>query len=285
VLAAWIAAAAGCHAPPIVVDAGAPGDPALSATEDLWLGDDPAPILPAGSRVAVLECSVEFVTMKQVTPGRRQAMLGGPFTPLSALVELSGVFRKRVSYPSDVLGHLPNEVYESLVDMLERRGLAVVDPHLVVTTRTYGRLDGSATDKSSAFRLFDPRGSDVGRTNAFEVYPASPLRVLDVDSRTMTTAADRAILAELGADATIRLRLRVGVFHGRASVERNSVLTVGTADGLHRLTSSRSFVSAPLLASPDGYELVAGRAYDVHWPAYRQLVLASLPAYLEPALP
>ena len=109
---AWSSLAGACHAPPITVHAGddCVRCAALCSNSDLWrFGADDQPVLPAGSRVAILECSVEFVTMKQVTPGARQAIVGGPYSPLSALTEISGVFRKRVSYPPRVREIVPDE--------------------------------------------------------------------------------------------------------------------------------------------------------------------------------
>jgi hypothetical protein len=282
--AAVVAGAGGCYAPPLVVSEHAPtaagvlDDPAL-----LWSGDGWTPMPRAGSRVAIVECSVEFVTLKSETPGERQAMLG-PITPVAALVDLSGAFRTRVTYPRDLMVELPRHVLELVTTVLEERGLDVIDPMAVADSDAYAHFEGSVVGRSSAAYHVNLRGSDTGRTGAFHVYPAWPLRVLEEHAHRVATG-ERAIRAGFDAALSLRIRLRVGVYRGRVSLEQGSVISFGTDAGTHRIVAERSVVSSRVVGTRGDYTLTGGRPYTVDWPGFRAIVLDLAPRYLGPVLP
>ena len=277
----------GCHAPPVVLRMDSPyGKSALLAQAgELWRGGEPACELKPGSRVAILQCSVEFVTMKHVTPGENQPMVGGPIGPAAALVDLSGVFRRRVTYPNNVLLNFPREVLESVVFILEENGLTVADPDAVTGTRGYRHLARSAVEHSLPAYHLNPKGSDVGRVSEFRVHPAWPLRVLHEGSDSLIETAERAVRMELALDATIKIRLRVGIYHGRASIEQGSEIFITTDDSTRRIFADRSLISDRRVARCNDYEFVSGQEYTVDWTSFRRSMRAMLPIYLSGGLP
>ncbi len=223
--------------------------------------------------------------MKSVTPTSRQALVGGPFTALSAVVDLSGVYRMRVDYPRDVTRSIPLDVYASLVEALQLRGMTVVDPARTVRTRPYRRVDRSTVEFSSPIQYIDPRGSDAGRPNQLEIYPAWPLRVICEQSHAVLGAAESAIRTELQADVSLRLRLRVGVYKGRAALERGSVLHITDNESRHRVVAQRSVISDRIVATHDDYEIISGRAQLVNWESFTDAIQIITPMYLSEALP
>lgn len=277
----------GCHAPPVVMRPGATYGATVpwGRRDALWREIGPQCELRPGSRVAILECSVEFVTQKHVTPGDRQPMVGGPLGAASALVDLSGVFRRRVSYPRDVLLDFPRDVLEAAVFILEENGMRVVDPDAVANARGYRHLVRSSGEHSLPAYQLNPKGSDVGRVSEFLVYPAWPLRVLHTRSDSLIETAERAVHLELALDATVKIRLRVGMYRGRATIEQGSQILVSTAESTRRLLAERSVVSGLPVGRYDDYELVAGHEYTVDWPSFRAALGAMLPVYLSAGLP
>lgn len=277
----------GCHAPPIVM----PTEQAFThsamakRTAELWTRDESTPNLRPGDEVAILECSVEFITMKHESPGDNQPMIGGPIGATSALVDLSGVFRKRVDYPSDFLLDFPREVHDSIVFVLEENGISVTDPNEVAGTFAYEDLVRSPIQQSWATHHLNPMGSDAGRVTEFRVYPSWPLRVLHESSDSLIDSAERAVRMELAADATLRLRLRVGIYQGRVSIDQGSEIIIAAAGSRQRIVADRSVVSGRLVAHADEYEFVSGQEYIVDWPEFRRAIHAMLPAYLTAGLP
>lgn len=272
----------GCYAPPVVAYSGAAID---SLTDGIWSENLPEDILAPGRRVAILECSVEFVTMKYVTPTSRQALVGGPYMAISAVIDLSGIYRMRVDYPREVTRSIPRDVYASLVAALQSQGMTVVDPAHTVQTRPYRRLDRSTVQFSSPVQYIDPRGSDAGRPNRLETYPAWPLRVICEQSHAVLGAAESAIRTELQADVSLRLRLRVGVYKGRAALERGSVLHITDNESRHQVVAQRSVLSDRIVATHDEYEIISGRAQLVNWELFTDAIQRITPMYLAEALP
>ncbi len=277
----------GCHNPPIVMHLGITSTDILQrhANSELWRGNAPIPAFTTGDRIAITECSVEFVTIKQETPTDRQALIGGPIMLSSALVDLSGIFRKRVTFPSEVLFSLPRNALELVTGVLEDRGLFVINPNEVAGCPAYQHLAQSSLERSSPAYHLDPRGSDAGRTNEFLVRSARPLRILPKRCDEVIILADRALREELNADYTLRFRLRVGIYQGRVSLERDSTIRIGCDDGYYKLMSERSVVSSELVAVCDGYEVVSGKIYHVDWPSFRRFAQSMIPCYLCAGLP
>ena len=278
-LTAGIIVSAGCHAPPLTIrmDRTVHDAPPIAAGVELWDTDDDTPPL-RGRRVAILECSLELITMKQETPTTRQAMVGGPVLPTSAIVDLAGVFRRRVDYPRDVAHRLPRRVLDGIVEALEVDGVDVLAPETVACCSAYCALERETVVRSSPIRQLEVRGSDAGRANQYRTYPASPLRVLTARLHDKDApAAEHAVLDEVEADVAMCLRLRVGLYQGRVSIERGSVIALRTRESSARLVSERSVVSHQDVASVGELKVVKGRRYTVDWPAFERGVEAMVP--------
>ncbi len=276
----------GCHAPPVIVDSRDSSDAIERRLleEAIWGLPEKTPSDATGARAAVMECTVEFITMKQVTPSARQAMLGGAFTPLTAIVELSGVFRRRVTYPSETQLELALRVYDALVARLLARGYDVIEADRVVASRTLRNLDGSAVDFSSLVYHLNMIGGDTGRIGEFRAVPAHPLPALHDEEDDTLEFAERALLAEFDADLVIRLRLRVGLYKGRVSIEQGSSIHIACGSEDPPVESVRSVVSEAFVGGHDDLMPVAGERYSVDWELFMAEAIPLSAAYVRAGL-
>lgn len=277
----------GCHAAPMVVArepagalAAAPGRPL-----DVWKDDLPRVEVPYGSRLAIVECTVEFVTLKQVTPSQRQSLGSPVYSPLSAAVDVSGLLHHRAEYPARLRLELPGAAHTVLADLLTSRGLDVLDAHEVAAARAYAVVPGAAAAASTPLLVMDPRGADTGRPRAFDARPAWPLRVLEERPSSLDDVADSALRTELGADLSLRLRLRLGLLEGRPCLEPGSAIEIGRDGTRRRIVADRGAVAPRTVAVPDERHLVSGRTWTIDGDAFQQAVLALLPDFLRDALP
>ena len=101
------------------------------------------------------------------------------------------------------------------------------------------------------------------------IHPAVGLKLIQGATSGDIEDVDAQLLAELGADVTLRARFRVGVFNGRASIESGSVITITGPRILGSYTSRRSILSKQAVLNGEGFTPFVGDRYDVHDGKYR----------------
>ncbi|MBX3468488.1 MAG: hypothetical protein KF878_16570 [Planctomycetes bacterium] len=263
---------------------------ALMVVPAFWERDDDlaplsAPGQPRVREVALAEFSVELVTHTWRAPLPGAALFDPTmFTDVGILVQLLGLGRRLARFDEGLQGALPDRLCAAFAEGLGTRGVAVRPVAEVRACRTYDGYEAAARGSSSLARLLNPVGHDTGRIRSFEVLPATGLPVIEGAAGGQTLEeVDAALLGETGADMVVRVRLRVGVYEGRASVERGSEVHVTHAAGRGRVTSGRSITSDEEVAVA-GFLPVRGIAYEVDGAAYLAAMDALFPVYRELAL-
>jgi hypothetical protein len=105
------------------------------------------------------------------------------------------------------------------------------------------------------------------------------LRIIDPTQEDVERVSSD-LLAELAADVVLRMRLRVGVYHGRATIEAGSVIDVVTPRQVGDVESIRTLVS-----DEDVLDMPAGQAasqptYVVNSAKFRDAVARLVVPYL-----
>ncbi len=284
------AAIPGCFATPKVesdprIDR--PGEIEKTVYADYWMRRD-VPFIrdKRGLKVAIIEFSVEFVTVKMLKgiPGGAAKIDITAVTPIGAGLSLLGIGKRVAEYEPDLLEQLPGQLYKSFVSVLTREGVQVYPTRFVVDSDAYKKFLTVDKDESSFFQRFNIVGSDTGRIRASVTYPMEGLGVIAGAEGGDVIDVDAELMKELGADYVIRARFRVGVHEGAASIERGSVVTVTEKDVLGSLESGRSIFSDQSVLRNEGFLPIRGNKYEVHTRKYELAMKSLFPRYVRIAL-
>ncbi len=289
-LAGWCAVLGGCHAEPKTLRAVELQTPAAraEAAEEYWAGRGSGG-LDAGRhrRVVITEFVLEFVTEKRESGGLisdRQKIVDVPTGFLSAGVMASGLKRKVIEYEDEMCRQLPDVVFRQVRAGLQAGGFEVLPSGRVVGAAAYQGFETEAEGRASLLKRINVFSSDTGRVLAARRYPADGLQVIRAARGGDEAAVERALLAELGADVSLRIRFRLGIFDDRVSIERGSAITVTRADGAGVWESRRSLLSDVQVVTDDGFMPVAGKVLQLNEAAYRSAVERLAEAYFGLAL-
>lgn len=247
-------------------------------------------------RIAVTEFSVEFVAVRSRMPFASQPFFKPPPVGpppggfVSAGVEIAGVFRAVTPISAFDRRSLTAALYDEFLTNLRASGYEVVPAAALHGRAAYAlltanRADG-AVNSSSPLRYLSLFSDDVGVINATTTVPAPGTRLVndhqsDADRRQFSGR----LLAEVGADAAVAVRLRVGSCADRAAIERGSSVSVIYQDGRETFcTSKRSLLSDDTVGAPSHFELVTGDIEPVRQPAFTAAVKGLFVPYLAPAL-
>ncbi|MHC4947116.1 MAG: hypothetical protein ACYTG1_02485 [Planctomycetota bacterium] len=287
-----VAVAAGlaaCHGSPPRLEPASLRTPEAraAAAGDYWRSEAAPRLRDRGRRVAVLEVVVELVTERMEVPPEGDPAAVDPLadTGPAGGRELTGLVRRRTAFGPDLLDAIGRDTATALVEVLEERGHDVLGAEVVTSTDAWADLpivpDGQAAPRPGGL---DFVGSDVGRVRRLERRVAPGWALVAAPRDGSVERAERAILDGVGADVGLRLRLRVGVYRGRAAVERGSEIAVITAADRGRLVAHRSLVSAEIVTGGVDPGMVLGEEYVVDAPLLRAALRELTPVALDMAL-
>lgn len=222
-------------------------------------------------RVALVDFSVEFITAKIEVPGEEQPTFSPPaVAPAHVGLEFGGLFRKQFNYQPTLYRELADELCAMFIDELAARGLEVAAPEEVCGARAYQRLQTRQRDDGSILQELNLIGSDAGRVKQMVTHPASGYRIITGARQGDVERVELALLDELEADVALRVHVRVGVYRGRASVERGSVIWVLARDLVGNLTAEKSLLSDECIVETEGFVPIQGVAYAVDSQKYTE---------------
>jgi hypothetical protein len=275
---------AGCRTAPETLGAAdlrgadAPADTA----SEYWKQEGAPPMGEAGSRrVAIVEFSVEYVTVKHESPFQSQFMAGAPpVTPVTAGLAVSGLQRRQVSFGESLCAELPDELYAMFVAQLVERGFFVLSPERVCGSRAYQRFETAAMDDGSFLQRLNYVSSDTGSIKKMVAYPASGYRLVGEANDGDAEEVELALLDEVGADLALRVRVRVGVYRGHATVERGTVVNVLSRDATGSLNAERSLLSDVEVIDDKRFKAVKGQTVTVDALSYRSAMRRVFPPYM-----
>lgn len=228
----------GCKAPPRTLAQTRATD---RADSDLWHARGNATLQSPG-RLALAEASVQFVTSKFETGDDRQAAFIPPH-PVFLAASAAGVGRKDIEFDDDALDRIAAEINHALESELTARGWRLVPTPDILAADAYARFDTLPPDQVHDVRQVNLAATDTGRVRTMRVHPAGATGVITGPTGRRESHARQALLQELGADALLRVIIRVGVYQGRASFEEGSRLLLTTPNAHADLTARHSLLS------------------------------------------
>ncbi len=235
-------------------------------------------------RVAIVDFSVEYVTAKIEVPGEQQPTFSPPaVAPAQIGIEFGGLFRKQSNYEPSLYQELADELHAMFTSELATRGFELLPAAEICGARAYQRLRTQERDDGSILQEFNLIGSDAGRVKQMVTYPATGYRIVSGAGQGDIEDVELALLDELGADVALRIHVRVGVYHGRASVERGSIIWVLARDVVGNLTAEKSLLSDELVVEAEGFVPIQGQACAVDSRKYLEALRQLFPPYISMA--
>ncbi len=282
-----VGALTGCHDAPSVfraVDIDTPGERSRVSSMYWKRFDIPSDYRLENQRVVVTEFVVEFVTEKRESTrliSDRQSMVHVPAGLVGVGLQATGLNRKVLDFPEDVFVELPEELYEAFEATLEARGCTVIDAERVRAAAAYREIEGAGDEETPFLQRINPMGSDTGRVIKAVFHPARDLRLLPV-GEAMVEASEVKLLDELDADISVRVRFRVGLFDGRPSLERGTMLLVTGPRVLGSLVTERSLLSAREVVDEEATEFVPvkGEVLAIEGEQYMHAVRELFPHFI-----
>jgi len=277
---------AGCHAIPQTPHAAKLDDPGMLATSaPLYWHNHRLPVLPAGAKIALVEFSVEYVEEKLESPTKAQPVIFGTEYGITGLALTAvGVSKTRLELDGKAMPLLPDEMHDIFVRELESYGLTVLPDADVRKCASYALFTCWKPGSAYLLQRLDFTGSDTGNAKQLPVYPSEGHIAVKGARNMYVKDAEAALLKECGADAVVRARFRVGLYKGRAAVERGSKVFVTTASGSGELRAVRSLVSESAIAEKGSFKLFRGTVYSPEWDRFRSAILETFPPYASMAV-
>ncbi len=258
---------------------------------EYWSRHDFPPLRDRGyRRIVITEFAVDFVTVKLENFGESQLILTPPpVAPVGLVVRggiaAAGVQKKVVQYEDALYSRATERMYEQFTSSLEELGLEVVDAAEVQASQSVSEGLRFADDRStsSGVRRLNLVASDTGRTKAFVTQPSrSTGRIVEILNGEIEDVEAR-LLEEIGADAAVRIRMRIGVFRGHASIERGSRAWVYSNDAAGNLELERSLLSSDIVLEESDFDIGRGTQYTVDSERYMAELAQLFPAAIRMA--
>lgn len=244
-------------------------DAVRAAAPEYWRDRAPE-FAAAGSRVVLAEFAVEFVTQKYETGKERQAAFVPPH-PVFLAAGAAGIGLKRVEFPEDAFPAIAAELERTFRAEATRLGLTLVDAP---------DMQRDPAGQPRVTQEINFGATDTGRVKELRLEPGPATPLLAEAASRDTRDAVRAALTDTGADAAVRVHLRVGVYRGYASCEYGSRIEVYTPNDDGKLVSRATLLSAGEVLTDDA----SNGLLPVDQAAYASEIATIAPAYLRMAI-
>ncbi len=279
-----LALTAGCHSVPVTTStAGLESAQGVADAAGLYWEAKGVPEIPHGERVtaAIVEFTVEYVTVKlQGVTKSQPVVFGTEYSTAGFVATTVGLGKETYTFSKELKTALPDVMYEEFVRQLTERGFDVLPQETVTAGKSYALFSKRKAGSTGAFQGLNVTGSDTGNPKRIEVYPAGVLSVLGYGRDVSINRAMRETARELGVDVVLRARFRLGAYGELASIERDSLMWVATADEVGELRSARSLVSPESAAEYKGFTLFSGQRYTVDADKYAAAIKEMFGSYV-----
>jgi hypothetical protein len=243
--------------------------------------------LTVGRRVAITEFSVEFVDVQSQNPFGHPTMVNSssaPTVPVQPGTDPSSARTKQT--PTSMADQI--QISQALRDAFERHlrenGLLIVPQTDVTASAGYANLKPRPSVSSSWVQFLKPVTTDTGVVLRTHTVAAPGLGVATCGSAALASA-ESEIKRETGADVVMAVKLRVGTYHQKASLEQNSSIRWTAADRSITLTAQKSLVSESNVTDASRLIPFAVRSEPVHQEQFVRQLEAMLPAFIGLAFP
>jgi hypothetical protein len=243
--------------------------------------------LTVGQRVAITEFSVEFVDVQFQNPFGHPTTINSSSAPTQPVEPGTDPSNARTTQtPMSTADQI--QISQALRDGFERHlrenGLLIVPQTDVTASAGYANLKPRPSVSSSWAQFLKPVTTDTGVVLRTHTVAAPGLGVATCGSAALASA-ESEIKRETGADVVMAVKLRVGTYHQKASLEQNSSIRWTAADRSITLTAQKSLVSESNVTAASRFVPFAGRSEPVHQDQFVRQLEAMLPAFIGLAFP
>jgi len=228
--------------------------------------------------VAVLEFTVEYVTnLLEPKPILNK-------DDYAQKLRLSDFTAKQVNYRGDYLPTLTQDLYNIFISELESAGMHAVTANWVRTSEAYSLLKTINISQVIPIRQSTHLRRYSGIATKVISIPASGLGEIRGAQGQSIQEVESQLIRELGVDAALRARLRIGVAYGCATLERGSRIAFTTRDSTGAVVAVRSLLSEQVVIETKGPEAIYGKKYSVIGELFGETVQQLFPPYISAAL-
>jgi hypothetical protein len=243
--------------------------------------------LTVGRRVAMTEFSVEFIDVKFENPFGHPTMINSSSAPTRP-VQPGTDPRGARSQPTPISMADQIEISRILRELFERNlrenGLIIVPQTDVLASAGYAKLKPRQSVGSPWAQFLKPVTTDTGIVFRTHTVPAPGLGVATC-GRAALASAESQIKRETNADVVMAVKLRVGSYHQKATLEQNSTIRWMAADRSIVLTAQKSLVSELAVTDASRFIPLAGRIEPTHQQEFVGQLATILPAFIGVAFP
>jgi hypothetical protein len=266
--------AAGCYSDPKMLSQAHLDDPNVRAEKAgyYWERHGQRQLsTPQGAKIAIASFSCEFVVAKM------EGYFGGsgwaitpPPTSIIGLAfqatEFTGLGRKQAVITPEFMQTETDHAYKEVVDLLQKQGAQVVPIDAVAAARAYKNYQTTelgATDWMQEMNWFV--GSDTGRVKRMVTVPVTNSRaIVGAVTGMSIEEVDRSVAKELGVDRVVRVRLRIGVYEGHASLNMGTRIYSASSSDNSQFFVRRSLLSDNVVLKGEAsYDIVKGKINEI----------------------
>ena len=210
------------------------------------------------------------------------------FTPpgyATAGLLVTGLDRKQVQFAPGFYQQCADALRSMLIKELSSQGIAVLDTSAVRASGAYAKFTTAGDDTTPLLQQLNLFSSDTGRIQEMVSYPASGLRIITGVQKSSDNLeqVEMELIKQLGADASMRARIRVGLYRGHASLEKDSTIWLTDKNKAGNLIALHTILSESQVIDYDQFKLVSGRIYHVRSEQYMAAMRELYPLYLKMA--
>ena len=230
------------------------------------------------ARIAVVDFTVEFVASTLEVPARIFKPDEKPDAeekPEALAARLNSVEERQIRYEDGFCRRMTDELYVMLTNEMTKRTRQIIPLSEIRATHAYQQvktIDNFEVVQLGTGRRKDPNASYATWVN---VYPVTGLGIAKGTGKMTGKQVAIAVIKELGADVAARVRLRVGVYQGRATIERGSQVWVLSRDVYGQMQLAKTLASGAKVLAPQQFDVAYDDRYvvdsDKYLAAMRQL--------------
>ena len=282
-LLSLIVAGSGCEQTQKSYGEGELADPQVRsvAAHDYWQRHNlPALRAEDSRRVAIVDFTVEFVTESLEAPPYA-GPADPPETPEQRGKRLESYKAKEIVFQPEVRDQITRDLYDMLTRALQERSREIVPTSQVVSTRAYQSVKTIAGPQTVLLDESKGEDPDAGLPRKVIVQAAPGMQIFKKTPDDQAAESAVALLKEVGGDVAVRAQIRVGVFRGRATIERGSRVWVLSRDVFGDMTLARPLVSDGSVLTDEDFQHVHPDRYVVDSEKYRAALGRLFPTALE----
>jgi hypothetical protein len=236
------------------------------------------------NKVAITEFSIEYVTQNKSKSGASALSILGA-------AEMMGMGKRKRVFTPEFKAQFPAVMYQGFVAALKEEGIDAVPMETITAHPAFKDLSGAKPGKSFG-------AADRVSSAKIEIFPAPGLPVVDDGwfKGVGNAKAEAALVAETGAQAGLRVRIRVALDDdGRAVLDGGSTIRAiydpqKTTSGFNKdtlyymkgagvaLSKAAMRDDVPVITSKE-FKAFQGDVYTIDGPKFQESILRMYPAY------